>query len=203
MPDACTRCGECLKVCPTRAINLEAAPAILEDTFGAVILATGFKSYDLSTLTYLNYGSPNVLSSMEMERLIAARLNREGGPPERVVFMLCGASRIKNKEIQIGVPYCSRNCCSFAVKQANQVLAMRPDVEVTMIYFGDIRTYGRAFEQFYNEAQDAVEFVNGEVVRVTESEAGLKIELVSPNGETQEREADLLVLAEALLPEGN
>ncbi|WP_334110334.1 hydrogenase iron-sulfur subunit [Thermodesulfitimonas autotrophica] len=203
LPDACTGCGECLKVCPTGAINLKAAPEIIEDTFGAVILATGFKSYDLSALTHLNYGSPNVLSSMEMERLIAARLSRAGSPPERIVFMLCGASRIKNKEIQVGVPYCSRNCCSFAVKQANRVLAMRPDVEVTMIYFGDIRTYGRAFEQFYNEAQDSVEFVNGEVVRVTESEAGLKIELVSPNGETQELEADLLVLAEALLPEGN
>ncbi|HIE12866.1 MAG TPA: hydrogenase iron-sulfur subunit [Desulfotomaculum sp.] len=202
--EACTGCGECLKVCPTGAIDLEAKPEVIEETFGTVILATGFDTYDLNTLEELNYASPNVLSSMEMERLIAARLDRPNGqgPVERVVFMLCGGSRAKDKKFSKGVPYCSKTCCSFAVKQANRVMAMRPDAEVTMIYFGDIRTYGRAFEQFYNEAKEFAEFINGEVVKVEDTEDGVRICVENPEGVTEEIEADILVLAEALLPKG-
>ncbi|MEW6572401.1 MAG: hydrogenase iron-sulfur subunit [Bacillota bacterium] len=201
---ACTRCGECLKVCPTGAVDLEAKPEVIEDAFGTVILATGFETYDLNTLEELNYRSPNVLSSMEMERLIAARLNRPDGqgPVERVVFMLCGGSRSKDKKIPKGVPYCSKTCCGFAVKQANRVAAMRPNAEITMVYFGDVRTYGRAFEQFYNGAKEFAEFINGEVVKVEDTEDGLRIYIENPEGETEELEADVLVLAEALIPKG-
>lgn len=202
--EACTKCGECLEVCPTNAINLEAKPVTIEETFGTVILATGFETYDLNTLEELNYASPNVLSSMEMERLIAARLNRPDGrgPVERVVFMLCGGSRSQDKKIPKGMPYCSKTCCSFAVKQANRVTAMKPNAEVTVIYFGDVRTYGRAFEQFYNGAKDFAEFINGEVTKVEDTEDGVRIYIENPEGETEELEADILVLAEALLPKG-
>lgn len=203
-PDACTRCGECLNVCPTGAIDLDARPEIVEDTFGTVILATGFKTLNLNTIEELNYASPNVLSSMEMERLIAARLNRpDGGEVERITFMLCGGSRSAGKEIPKGMPYCSKTCCSIAVKQANRVAALKPHAEIAMIYFGDVRTYGRAFEQFYNDAKDYVEFINGEVVQVEDADTGLKLRLVTPDGETEELETDLLVLAEALLPQGS
>ncbi|MEW6173313.1 MAG: hydrogenase iron-sulfur subunit [Bacillota bacterium] len=201
---ACTRCGECLKVCPTGAIDLEAKPEIIEDTFGTVILATGFNAFDLNTLEELNYSSPNVLSGMEMERLIAARLERPDGrgPVERVVFMLCGGSRSTAKQASKGVPYCSKNCCGFAVKQANRVAAMKHNAEVTMIYFGDIRTYGRAFEHFYNEAKEFADFINGEVTGVEDGEDGLTISVETPDGGELKIEADVLVLSEALLPGG-
>jgi len=202
--DACSGCGECLAVCPTGAINLEAEPEPIEDVFGTVILATGFKTFDVNVLAELNYSSPNVMSSMEMERLLAARLRRPGaGPVERVVFALCSGSRTKDKQNPQGMPYCSKTCCGFAVKQANRVTAMNPNAEVSMVYFGDIRTYGRAFEQFYSQAQESVEFVNGEITAVEDGEEGLTISIVTPDGVEEQLETDLLVLAEALLPGGS
>lgn len=200
---ACTKCGECLKVCPTNAIDLEVKPESIEETFGAVILATGFKTYDLNTLEELNYVSPSVLSSMEMERLIAARLERpDGGPVDRVVFMLCSGSRSTDKTLSKGMPYCSKTCCGIAVKQAERVISLNPEAEISMVYFGDVRTYERAFEQFYTEAKDYVDFKNGEIVGVEDGEDGLKIRIETPGGEEEEIEADLLVLADALLPKG-
>ncbi|MEW6447110.1 MAG: hydrogenase iron-sulfur subunit [Bacillota bacterium] len=200
---ACTKCGECLKVCPTNAIDLEAKPGSIEETFGAVILATGFKTYDLGALEELNYASPNVLSSMEMERLIAARLKRpDGRPVDRVVFVLCSGSRSTGKAVSKGMPYCSKTCCGIAVKQAERVISLNREAEVSVIYFGDVRTYERAFERFYTMAKDYVDFKNGEVLRVQDGEDGLKIQIQTPDGEEEEIEADLVVLAEALLPKG-
>ena len=202
--DACTRCGECLKVCPTNAINLNAQPKVVEDTFGTVILATGFGSIDLDTLVELNYASPNVVSSMEMERIIAARLSppHRTKPLEKFVFVLCSGSRSTDKKIPKGMPYCSKTCCSIAVKQANRIMAMNPNADVSIVYFGDIRTYERAFEQFYQEAKDVVDFIRGEVTSVVDIAGGLKLILEEPQAKKKELEADLVVLAEALVPKG-
>jgi heterodisulfide reductase subunit A len=202
--DACTKCGECLKACPTDAINLDANPESIEDVFGTVILATGFDSMDLRTLANLHYSSPHVVSSMEMERIIAARLSppHMTRPLEKIVFLLCSGSRAYDKRIPGGMPYCSKICCSIAVKQANRVMALRPDAEVSIVYFGDVRTYERAFEQFYHEAKDIVDFINGEVATVTESGDGLRLLIEEPAGDKRELEADLVVLAEALIPKG-
>lgn len=202
--DACTKCGECLKVCPTNAIRLDAQPEVIEDTFGTVILATGFDSIDLNTLVELHYSSPNVISSVEMERIIAARLKlpNKTQPLEKIVFILCSGSRATDKKIPKGMPYCSKICCSIAVKQANRVMALRPDAEVSIVYFGDVRTYERAFEQFYQESKDVVDFINGEVTDVIETGDGLKLFIEHPEGKKKELEADLVVLAEALIPKG-
>jgi len=202
--DACTKCGECLKVCPTNAINLNAQPKVVEDTFGTVILATGFGSIDLDTLVELNYASPNVLSSMEMERIIAARLSlpHKTKPLEKFVFILCSGSRSADKKLPGGVPYCSKTCCSIAVKQANRIMAMNPNADVSIVYFADIRTYERAFEQFYQEAKDVVDFIRGEVTSVVDIGDGLKISLEDLQGKKKELDADLVVLAEALVPMG-
>ena len=202
--DACTRCGECVKVCPTHAINLHARPAVVQDTFGIVILATGFGSIDLNTLVELNYASPNVVSSLEMERIIAARLSlpHKTKPLEKFVFILCSGSRSVDRKVPKGMPYCSKTCCSIAVKQANRIMAMNPNADVSIVYFGDIRTYERAFEQFYHEAKDVVDFIQGEVTNVADIDEGLKLSLEDPQGKKKEMEADIVVLAEALIPKG-
>jgi heterodisulfide reductase subunit A len=204
LKEVCTKCGQCLKVCPTNAINLDAEPKVIEDIFGTVILATGFDSIDLNTLEEMNYASPNVISSMEMERLIAARLQLPDRyrTLERIVFVLCTGSRATEKKIPKGMPYCSKTCCSIAVKQANRVMALKPDADVSIVYFGDIRTYERAFEEFYREGKNLVDFINGEVTRVEDVNGGLKLYIENPERELKEIDADLIVLAEALIPKG-
>ncbi|AEA47848.1 hydrogenase iron-sulfur subunit [Archaeoglobus veneficus] len=198
--EECTKCGECVEACPTNAINLDAEEEIIEEVFGTVIISTGFKSFDLRRLEELNYTHPRVISSMEMERIIARKMNIDGEKPEHVVFVLCSGSRAEEGEE--GVPYCSKTCCAITVKQANRVMVLSPETEITVIYNNDVRAYERAFEKFYRNAQNAVDFVNGRVEEIDEENGMLKIIIETPDGDEEEIEADLVVLAEAVLPEG-
>jgi len=70
------KCGVCAKVCPTGAINYEDKEKTLGLEVGAVILATGFQTFDPSRFDTYSYAQlPNVVTAMEFERLLSA-----GGP---------------------------------------------------------------------------------------------------------------------------
>ena len=70
------KCGICAKVCPTGAINYEDKEKTLGLEVGAVILATGFQTFDPSRFDTYSYAQlPNVVTAMEFERLLSA-----GGP---------------------------------------------------------------------------------------------------------------------------
>ena len=192
--DACTKCGECVNVCPVDAVNLESKPTTIEDTFGAIVLATGFDSFDLTKLEWLNYGD-GVISSLEMERLIANGIKDK---PEHIIFALCTGSRTEEE----GVPYCSKTCCGVTVKQIERVISMSPETEISVIYYNDIRTYERALEQFYNDSKDFVDFINGRITSIEKNNGHLEVVVESPEGEEENLEADLVVLAEAQIPGG-
>lgn len=215
---ACTRCGDCVPVCPTDAIDLDAAPHLFEDTFGAVVLGTGFDHLDLSDQSGLASGADNVVTGLDFERILDHELGRpsDGDRPMRVVFSLCAGSRATLGKIGGGVPYCSKTCCSVTVKQAERVLAKSPETEVVILYYGDIRTYERALEAWYVHLKAlGVEFVNGQIEQVQEHDDGnltLRVELgegADPDLDDCEVsdgnadiETDLLVLAAAQVPRG-
>ncbi|MBW1879245.1 MAG: hydrogenase iron-sulfur subunit, partial [Deltaproteobacteria bacterium] len=212
----CTRCGDCLPVCPTAAINLEARPHLFEDTFGAVFLATGSVNVDLAGSEHLAGSEPDVVRSLEFERLLDHGLERpsDGEEPERVVFVLCAGSRATLGKTGEGVPYCSKTCCGATVKQAERVVSRHPMTEVVIVYYGDIRTYERALESFYVKLQAlGVEFVNGDVEGIVPDEAGrLQVRVALRPGEVPDLDdaevddgtlvldTDLVVLAAAQTP---
>ncbi len=200
LDEHCNRCGECLNVCPTNAIDLDAKPTTYDFTFGAVAIATGFEGLDLSKISELNYAHPNVITSLEFERLLTKGFKRpsDGKTPESLVFVLCSGSRSENG----GVPYCSKICCPVIMKLANRVATLYPETEITVVY-RDIRTSGKAFEEFYRMVErKGVEFVRGEVEEISEENGNLKVVVFKEDGSEEEIQADLVVLAEALVPAG-
>ena len=182
---ACIECGECVKVCPTQAINLQAQDEYVEDEFGAIVIATGFSSYDMSVYKELGYQHKEVVTLLEFERYLGK--NFFGKKPKEIAFILC-------KKDNIG--YCSRLCCLATVKAAAVLAKNHPDIKVKVFYLS-LRTAGRAFEEFRRRAAAAgVEFIQESVLEVQKtSEGSLKIR--TENGEYS---ADLAVLAEPLVP---
>ncbi|MEM2419960.1 MAG: CoB--CoM heterodisulfide reductase iron-sulfur subunit A family protein, partial [Candidatus Bathyarchaeia archaeon] len=95
-------CDKCIKACERQAIDFTMKPEAVELEVGAIIVATGADIFDPSTLPQYGYGKyPNVITSLEFERLINA-----GGPsggrlirpsdmkvPRRVAFIQCVGSR--------------------------------------------------------------------------------------------------------------
>jgi len=67
------KCGVCAKVCQAKAVDYDQKPYDTELRVAAVIIATGYELFDASQIPEYGYGRlPNVISSMEMERLLNA-----------------------------------------------------------------------------------------------------------------------------------
>jgi heterodisulfide reductase subunit A len=203
----CILCGRCEKVCPTKAINFLQEPERITVEAGAVILATGYTLSDMSVKEQYGGGRlKNVIDGLQVERLLAphgpyGRVLRpgDGKIPDSVAYVQCAGSRDRS----LGVPYCSRVCCMYAIKQAMLLSGSLPLVDIT-IYYMDIRAFGKGFEQFYQNAKAmGIEFVKAKVAKITEDEQQnpiLRIEVMEEDGRVEERTHDMVVLSPAVLP---
>jgi heterodisulfide reductase subunit A2 len=109
---------------------------------------------------------------------------------QRLVMIQCVGSREPSR------PYCSRICCTQAVKNALKVKEVRPEVEVYVLY-RDIRTYGFR-EAYYDAARQAgVVFLRydlGAKPRLEATPDHLRVTLTEPvTGQPLDLHADLLV----------
>jgi heterodisulfide reductase subunit A len=159
-------CDKCTRACERQAINFEMKPVTEELDVGTIIVATGADVFDASALPNYGYGKiPNVITSLEFERLINA-----GGPsgghlirpsdkqiPKRVAFVQCVGSRSDKS----GRLYCSNVCCMNTIKDSLLIKEHWPDTEIYVFYV-DIRAYGKGFEDLYKRARKAgVVFIRG------------------------------------------
>jgi len=160
----CIDCRMCLDVCEHSAIDLDSQSEERRLEVGAVVLATGARPFDPAIRSEYGYGRlPGVLTNLEFERLVCATGPTQGyfqtpagQPVQRLAFIQCVGSRDRRF-----LPYCSGYCCTAAIKQAMLALEHNPEVEVT-IFFNDIRTSGKGFEELYLRAQAAgVRFIKG------------------------------------------
>jgi len=205
--NTCTKCGKCEKFCPAKAINLNDTGRIVELNVGAIILATGYKLYDARKLENYGYGIyKDVITMMDLERLTSATGPTNGyvkradrSDVRKIAIVLCAGSRDKNY-----IPYCSRICCMYALKQAF-VLKKMLGADVT-IYYTDIRAAGKGYEDLYWRDQEAgVVFIRGKVAEVWKNNNG-KLAVQAEDtltGETREDEFDMIALATPIVqPDG-
>ncbi len=204
----CTLCGKCATVCPTNAINYTMQPEDFTITAKTAVLATGFELTSMDRKPQYGLGKlQNVVSSMQMERLLAPHgpYNRvlrpsDGKEPESIAYVQCAGSRDKS----LGIPYCSRVCCMYAIKQAMLLSGALPLADIT-IYYMDIRAFGKGYEQFFQNAKAmGIEFVKAKVAKITHGEgqtARVRFENQEGDGGVMEREHDLVILSQGIVPQ--
>ncbi|MCC7129388.1 MAG: CoB--CoM heterodisulfide reductase iron-sulfur subunit A family protein [Anaerolineae bacterium] len=202
----CLLCGKCEKACPVDAVDFTQKPESFDIHTRSIILATGFEMTSLEAKKEYGRGKlKNVIDPLMMERFLAptgpyGRVLRpgDGKEPTSIAYVQCAGSRDET----LGVDYCSRICCMYAIKQAMLLNGALPLADIT-IYYMDIRTFGKGYEQFYQNAQAmGIEFVRGKVAKISEDEERnpvLRVEMTE-TGEVVERTHDLVVLSLGMIP---
>ena len=197
----CTLCGACERVCPTNCIDFTMETEYYELRTKTVVLATGFTLFDPMEIPRYGYGRyKNVITSMQMEREIAPTrpFNTvlrpgDGKVPDRIAYVLCAGSR----DNTVGNPNCSQICCMYSIKQAQLLMGALPMADIT-IYYINIRSFGKGFEEFYQQAKGmGVEFVKGKIAEISETENGnlvLRYEDIN-EGVVKEANHDMVVLS--------
>jgi heterodisulfide reductase subunit A len=171
---------------------------------GSIILAAGFESFDPSSgkNTYAYGELPNVVTSIEFERLISGtgpnqgRLARPGDGKEiqKVAWLQCVGSR----DQQADADFCSSACCMFAIKEALLVKERSGGRVDASIFYMDMRTFGKDFQRYKDRAEGeyGVLFKRNRVHSVEKAgnNGDLRIGYADMNGEKHEEDFDLVVL---------
>lgn len=203
----CIRCGACARVCPKDCIDYLQKPQEISIEVPALVISTGYEITPMDAKKEYNGTKlPNVISSLQAERLLAPHgpygkflRPSDGKIPDSIAYVQCAGSRDES----IGVPYCSRVCCMYAVKQAMLLAGMLPLAEIT-IYYMDIRAYGKGYEQFYNQAKAmGINFVKAKVAKINEDEEHnpiVRIDRQEDFSKPQEVKHDIVILSQGLVP---
>ncbi len=175
--------------------GLEDAPPV-ELKHGITIVATGGKAYRPAEYHYGE--SPRIVTQQQLEEMISSGNLPEG--TKRVAMIQCVGAR--NDEHK----YCSRICCSQAVKNCLKLKEVNPDIDIT-VFYRDMRTYGFK-EDFYLAARDkGVLFMHYDPEKRPEVTLGgdsLSLEYYdSTINMAGELKPDLLVLSTPVVPEDN
>ena len=168
--------------------------ASIDVNHGVVVLATGAE--ELDTDAYLRGTDPRVITQREL----SGRLAAGEATGKNVVMIQCVGSRDEEHA------WCSRICCTAAVKNALLIKEADPDANVWVL-FRELRTYGLN-EQYYTRARRlGVRFVRYELetppdVRAVEGELRVTVPDIVLGRDLLLR-PDLLVLAPAIVPRGD
>jgi len=203
----CCECLMCVAACKAGAIDHKRPDTISEIEVGAIIASPGFVEYDPTPLYELGYGRvPNVVTSTEFERILSAsgpfeghlRRPSDGKAPRKVAWIQCVGSR----DPAIGCGFCSSVCCMFAIKEAEIAREHSEHPLDTTIFFMDMRTYGKDFDRYYEQAKNVhgVKFVRSKVYGIEElnGTGELSVRFTTEDGKTEREPFDLVVLSAGL-----
>ncbi|HBT95865.1 MAG TPA: disulfide reductase [Coriobacteriia bacterium] len=201
------KCGVCEKLCPCGSIKFDDVDKVSTETYGAIIVATGYQLIDWTKI-YGEYGGgryKDVISGLQFERLVNASGPTEGHiqrpsdntEPKTLVIIKCVGSRDPEK----GKSYCSRACCMYSAKHAHQYLDKVKDGRCYVFYM-DVRAAGKGYDEFYmNTQHDGARYVRGRVSKIYNQNGKLICQGEDTLlGSQVVVEADMVVVETAMVP---
>jgi len=205
---ACCECLQCVSACKAEAVDHGMKEELVTLDVGAIIAAPGFKPFDPRTLdTYAYSKLPNVVTSMEFERLLSASGPTMGHlvrpsdhrEPRKVAWLQCVGSRDIH---HCDHPYCSAVCCMYAIKEAVIAKEHSGGTLDTTIFFMDMRTHGKDFERYFNRAKEehGVRFQRSRVhsVEPVPGTDDIEISYATEQGSMASETFDMVVLSVGL-----
>ena len=174
--------------------RVETGEGSVELLHGATILATGATEVKPS---HYGYGrSPRVITQKELE----GKLNANDFTASRVVMIQCVGSREEGEGCR---PWCSRVCCTHAIKNAREIARRFPSAIVTVLY-RDLRAYGTSELQYEAARREGVVFTPFELARRPRVEPlgeKVKVTYFEPSvGAELSVDADWLILSTGMAP---
>jgi heterodisulfide reductase subunit A-like polyferredoxin len=205
----CSECNQCVDACLAEAVDHNQISVERDIDVGSVVLCTGSEPFDPSGLEqfYHYKKNPNVLTSLEFERILSASGPTMGHlvrpsdekEPKKIAWLQCIGSRDTN---QCGNGYCSSVCCMYAVKDAMIAKEHAHGDLDCAIFNMDIRTFGKDYEKYYLRAKEKenVRFIKARVHTIDEvgEKRNLSIQYVDDAGALQEEIFDMIVLSVGL-----
>ncbi len=160
-----------------------------EITVGSIIVATGGEV--LKPFGYYGYGEyENVTTLFEFEQELKAE-------DKSYAIILCVGARDKER------PYCSKICCSYAIKNAIEIKKKNPEAEVFILY-RDIRTPGYEEELYSLALENGIKFIRyseENLPKVKKEGKKLIVEVYSPLiKENIKLSVDKVILSTPIIP---
>jgi len=203
-------CGKCIEACEKECIDFDMQDQFLDLQVGAIVVATGMQVYDPTAVDEYGYTRyPNVITSMEFERLISTGGPLEGhlgrpsdlAQPQRIGFIQCVGSRSQDPER--GNPYCSNICCMNTIKDSQYLKDNYPDTQITVFYM-DLRAFGKGFEELLMRTKsNGVRYIRGLPGEVREDPASGNLWVTVENttaNRLETHEFEMLVLSVGATP---
>ena len=178
----------------------------IELNVGAIVVATGWKPYDVTNLANLGAGKvKNCVTNMQLERLASpfgptgGKIVRptDGRRPKRIAFVQCAGSRDQNH-----LNYCSYICCMATLKQCQYICEQYPETQISVFYI-DLRAPGRYVKVLDKvKAAPNVRFIKGKVADVAQAADDNVTVTVEDaiRGEKLHLDYDMVVLATGMQP---
>ena len=204
----CSECGACVKACAPGAISHDMVATTETIAVGSLILSPGYEEFQAAARGEFGHGRyPNVLSSVQFERMLSAsgptegKLVRpaDGKPVKKIAFIQCVGSR----DSAHGTGYCSSICCMSATKEAMVAMEHATGLDIS-IFCMDVRAFGKEFDNYVlrAEREQGVKYIRSMPSRVVEmpETKNLRVRTFGSDGTESREEFDLVVLSVGMRP---
>jgi heterodisulfide reductase subunit A len=193
-------CHACQEACMFEAIDFNQKDEQIELTIGAIIVATGYTTFDSTQTPQYGYGKiDDVYSAFEFERLYASNGPTEGKillknrkTPKSAAIIHCVGRNIKG--------YCSSVCCMYSLKFNHYLTSKIPEIKISEFYT-DLCIPGKSHQKFYEKIRETgTKLIRASDIEITKQGQGIVIKYKDESGKKNSTTVDMVILAPAIVP---